>query len=105
MPMGHAPLVAWVDRAELTGSSKALPGVLSARDVDSHAAGPADGLIARVVRARALRGCKAHELRNEVVAELKLIGGAKGAENWPPSPREMAETGGQRGKKAEESKD
>jgi hypothetical protein len=45
-----------------------------------------------------------HELRNEIVAELNLIRGAKVAQNRTPNPREMAETVGQRGKKAEESK-
>jgi hypothetical protein len=42
-----------------------------------------------------------HELRNELVAELKLMGGAKVAQNRTPSPPEIAETGGQRGKQAE----
>ena len=48
---------------------------------------------------------KAHELRNEVVEELMLVGEAKGAQSWMSSPRERAKTAGQRGKKAKESKE
>jgi hypothetical protein len=47
---------------------------------------------------------KAHELCNEIVAELNLIRGAKVAQNRTPGPRAMKETVGQRGKKVEESK-